>query len=72
MPGLYIDAADIRKLHGCGDTRSYQIQRLLKDVYEKQKHQKITIGEYCRYFGVDEKEVIKKLSEKPGTQNSNY
>ena len=38
-----------------------EIQNLKKALH-KEKHQKVTIKEYCQYYGFDLKEVIAVLS----------
>ena len=36
----------------------------LKKVLKKEKHQKVTIKEYCQYYGLNIEEVLAVLSKK--------
>ena len=42
----------------------FTLMQTLKDALGKQKHQKITIKEYCRYEGISYDEVLEALKLK--------
>lgn len=61
MVRMDISIADVKIISGCSkDTAARRIQQA-KDAIGKEKHQALTIREYCTYFGYDFEEVVKNL-----------
>lgn len=61
MKKLEIHSSDIMKLNGkSASTARKQIQDVKKSL-KKLKHQKVSIKEYCEYFGFDILEVSRLL-----------
>ena len=53
-----ITAKDIQIYFGKKPSMSFKILRQIKKGLGKQKHQPITITEFCEYFGVDKKGIV--------------
>ncbi len=58
MIKIEIDTNDIMKINGkSASTARKQIQDVKKSL-KRERHQKVTIKEYCMYFGFDIEEVL--------------
>lgn len=58
---IEIDSNDIMKINGkSASTARKQIQDVKKSL-KREKHQKVTIKEYCKYFGFDIDDVLNVL-----------
>ncbi len=63
MSRLIITAKDVQVILGVSSGHASRIIRVIKRINNKEKHQKITITEFCRYMGFDVKEVMLVLKE---------
>jgi len=52
MPGIYVQPADLVLLHDFSASQASRTMTLLKDVFNKVNHQKVTVWEYCEYYGI--------------------
>ncbi len=58
MRKIEIDSNDVMKINGkSASTARKQIQDVKKSL-KRERHQKVTIKEYCTYFGFDMEEVL--------------
>ncbi len=62
MPGIYIDAYDLRKLTGKSLRTCYRQLWTIKYALSKKKTNKITITEYAKFEGIEVKEVQHALN----------
>ena len=58
---LFIYAKDIMTLMGCGERSARKVISRLRVQYRKEKHQPVTLPEFCAYMGIPESEVQKRL-----------
>ena len=63
MTRLIITAKDVQVILGVSSGHASRIIRVIKRINKKEKHQKITITEFCRYMGFEVKEVMLVLQE---------
>ena len=63
MSRLIITAKDVQVILGVSSGHASRIIRVIKRINKKEKHQKITITEFCRYMGFEVKEVMLVLQE---------
>lgn len=64
MQRIFIYPSDLQILTGQTPTWCRIILNRIRDAYGKQRHQHITIREYCKYENVDYDEVITALGLK--------
>jgi len=63
MKKIEIDTSDVMKLNGkSASTARKQIQEVKKSL-NRLKHQKVSIKEYCNYFGFNYDDVASALSK---------
>lgn len=62
MPGIYIDAFDLRKLTGKSLRTCYRQMSSIKDALSKKKTNKITITEYAKFEGIEVQEIEHALN----------
>jgi len=63
MKKIEIDTSDVMKLNGkSASTARKQIQEVKKSL-KREKYQKITIKEYCEYYGFNIDDVLSALSQ---------
>jgi hypothetical protein len=58
---LDIFIADVRQISGCSDATASRKIALCRDALDKQQHQRLTIREYCTYYGYDYAEILHLL-----------
>jgi hypothetical protein len=64
MDRIVIYVSDIMQLTDKSESYARkEIQKLKKEL-NKEKHQKVTIKEYCQYYGFDIDEVLAVLSKR--------
>lgn len=63
MSRLIISAKDVQVILGVSSGHASRIIRVIKRKNNKEKHQKITITEFCRYMGFEVEEVVQVLKE---------
>lgn len=63
MSRLIISAKDVQVVLGVSSGHASRIIRVIKRKNNKEKHQKITITEFCRYMGFEVEEVVQVLKE---------
>jgi hypothetical protein len=64
MTRIVIYTADIIELTDKSESYARKEIQTLKKVLQKEKHQKVTIKEYCQYYGFCLEEVLKVLSKR--------
>ena len=64
MDRIVIYTSDIRILTDKSESYARKEIQTLKKVLRKEKHQKVTIKEYCQYYGFNSEEVLAVLSKK--------
>ena len=64
MNRIVIYTADIMELTDKSESYARKEIQTLKKVLHKEKHQKVTIKEYCQYYGFNVEEVVAVLSKK--------
>ncbi|MBS3992577.1 MAG: hypothetical protein KGZ87_02555 [Bacteroidetes bacterium] len=64
MKRLVIYPSDIRLLTDKSDSYARSEIEKLKKVLNREKHQKVTIKEYCEYYGFKLEEVLAVLNIK--------
>lgn len=64
MRRIVIYTADIIILTDKSESYARKEIQTLKKVLHKEKHQKVTIREYCQYYGFNIDEVLAVLSKK--------
>ena len=64
MDRIVIYTSDIRHLTDKSESYARKEIQTLKKVLHKEKHQKVTIKEYCQYYGFNIEEVLAVLSKK--------
>ena len=62
MKRIVIYPSDIRILTDKSESYARKEIQNLKKVLNKEAHQKVTIREYCIYYGFNEKQVLEALS----------
>jgi len=61
---IIINTADIQKIYDYTYKRAWYLLSQVKASLGKEKHQDVTIKEFCQYQGLNEKEVIQSLNIK--------
>lgn len=64
MHRIVIYPSDIRLLTDKSESYARKEIQNLKRVLNKEKHQKVTIKEYCQYYGFNIDEVVAVLSKR--------
>ena len=62
MRRIVIYPSDIRMLTDKSESYARKEIQNLKRALNKEKHQKVTIKEYCGYYGLNEEQVMGVLS----------
>ena len=63
MLRLIITPKDVKVILGVSSSYARRVVRIIKRKNNKEKHQKITVKEFCRYMGLEVKEVVLELKE---------
>lgn len=63
MSRLIITPKDVEVILGKSPGYSRSIVRVIKRKNNKEKHQKITVKEFCRYVGLEVADVVAELNE---------
>ena len=63
MLRLIITPKDVEVILGVSSSYARRVVRIIKRKNNKEKHQKITVKEFCRYMGLEVKEVVLELQE---------
>lgn len=61
MCRIFITTSDIAALEGLSTQRASEIMRIIMDSYKKERPNKLTIAEYCKYRGINETEVTQQI-----------
>ena len=64
MARLIIRPKDIEIILNVSPSHARRIVRVIKKANDKEKHQKITINEFCRYMGLDVKDELNEFYNK--------
>jgi hypothetical protein len=62
MTRIIIYTSDIIRLTGKSESYARKEIQNLRKVLGKQQFQKVTINEYCSYYGLNTEEVVKVLT----------
>jgi Mn-dependent DtxR family transcriptional regulator len=63
MSRLIITPKDVEVILEVSPSYARRVVRLLKRKYNKEKHQKITISEFCRTYGLEIAETKQELEK---------
>lgn len=58
---ILIFVADVKRIHNCSDSSAARKITQAKDAMGKQKHQPVTIEEYCSYYSLNLKTILEYL-----------
>lgn len=61
MKKVIITTGDIQNVIGIGERQARNIISKMRDYYNKEKHQLITVKEFCDYYGVKYDDICCKL-----------
>jgi hypothetical protein len=64
MEKITINTSDMAIIFGVSLRTAQRRMQLIKAALSKQKHQSLTIEEFCRFEGIDVEMVVKKLKIK--------
>ena len=64
QPILFIYAKDVSLFTRKSDRQGGRVLKKIRLFYGKEKHQPVTIAEFCDYMDLDEKEVLNILKDK--------
>ncbi len=62
MKGIYVTLSDIMSIHGVKRAEASRIKNIIKDALGKEKHQELTIREFCEYEGILESDFRKAVN----------
>ncbi|RSK40501.1 MULTISPECIES: hypothetical protein [Mangrovimonas] len=62
MKRLCIYPKEVAIIIGKSQTTAQTLVRTIKDIHEKEKHQALTIREFCDYMGLDYQEVFNMIN----------
>ena len=60
---ICIYAKDIQTITGKGIRYSQTLLKTIKEKNKKKPHQLVSIADFCKYMGLDEKTVTKQLKD---------
>ena len=63
MSRLIFTPKDVEVVLGVSSGHARRLVRVIKRINNKDRHQKITITEFCRYMGLEVEEVVLELKE---------
>ena len=63
MLRFIITPKDVEVILGVSSSYARRVVRIIKRKNNKEKHQKITVKEFCRYMGLEVQEVVLELKE---------
>jgi len=63
MARFIIRPKDVEIILDVSASYARRMVRVIKRLNNKEKHQKITVKEFCRYFGLEVNEVIEELNK---------
>ncbi|SHI64796.1 hypothetical protein [Flavobacterium terrae] len=61
MKRICIYAKDIQQITGKSERQSRNIIMKIRELHNKQKHQAITVDEFCSYMGINPASVLQVL-----------
>lgn len=61
MKKVIITTGDIQNVIGIGERQARNIISKMRDYYSKEKHQLITVKEFCDYYGIKYDDICSKL-----------
>ncbi|WP_435139209.1 hypothetical protein [Formosa sp. A9] len=62
MYRLVIYSPDVQAILGCSPSKASELLRIIKDVHDKEKHQSVTIKEFCDYQDLPFEEVFNMIN----------
>ncbi len=63
MEGIFISIADIQLIHNCSYITAWRKMQVIRDSLSKERHQGITIKEFCDWEGISIDEFRDKKEE---------
>lgn len=60
---MVIYTKDIQRITGKTERYSRKVLKKIKTKYGKQKHQLVSLAEFCQYMGLEQQEVAKYLND---------
>ena len=63
MRKLIIHTNEVEQILGCKQRTAQAMLRTIKDVYNKKKHQAVTIREFCEYEGLPYQDVFNEINK---------
>ncbi|GAA3784253.1 hypothetical protein GCM10022271_15770 [Corallibacter vietnamensis] len=64
MKRICIYPSDVEAITGKSKKTAQTLVRTIKDVYQKKKHQVVTIREFCDYMGLEYDDVFNEINKK--------
>ena len=64
---LIVHTRDVAIIKGIGEDTARKLIKTIKDCYEKEKHQSLTIREFCEYEDLPYDEVFAMINSNPKT-----
>lgn len=61
MKKVIITTGDVQNVVGIGERQARNIIAKIRDYYDKERHQLITVKEFCDYYGVQYEDICSKL-----------
>ncbi|MBF2707740.1 hypothetical protein [Flavobacterium soyangense] len=61
MKKVIITTGDIQNVIGIGERQARNIISKMRDYYSKERHQLITVKEFCDYYGIKYDDIYTKL-----------
>ncbi|WP_417289536.1 hypothetical protein [Corallibacter sp.] len=62
MKRICIYPSDVEAITGKSKKTAQTLVRTIKDVYQKEKHQVVTIREFCEYMGLEYDDVFNEIN----------
>ncbi|WP_418511958.1 hypothetical protein [Corallibacter sp.] len=62
MKRICIYPSDVEAITGKSKKTAQTLVRTIKDVYQKEKHQVVTIREFCEYMGLEYEDVFNEIN----------
>lgn len=63
MSRIIMTPKEVQIILGGSSSYARKVVRVIKRKNNKEKHQKITVKEFCRYMGLEVQEVVLELKE---------
>jgi len=61
MKKVIITTGDVQNVVGIGERQARNVIAKIREYYDKERHQLITVKEFCDYYGVQYEDICSKL-----------